>query len=301
MSTLKVHGAELHYESLGSGPPLLLIPGGNGTAHIFRPIAQLLAERFTVITYDRRGFARSVLDGAQDYGRRLETDADDALRLIERVGRAPTMVFGPSSGAVVALQAITQGPSLVDKLVAFEPPAMKQLADGQQMLDLFDEVYDIYKTLGIPPALERFNSRLFPRETIEHFARLRDPGLPGVTAAIEYWFEHELRQYCAVDLDIHGLRANAGRIAVTAGHGSRGYPLHDSSANLAERLGQSLAELPGSHTGYATRAAEFAPALVDLFAGIDARGVDGTGRKQEVSSQTESNIPPAPLASSCAR
>lgn len=271
MSVLEVPGARLYYESVGSGPPLLLIPGGNGTAHIFGPLAQLLADRFTVITYDRRGFARSKLDGPQDYGRRLETDADDALKLIELVARAPATVFGPSSGAVVSLQVITQGPSLVDRLVAFEPPALKQLADGPQMLGFFDEVYDVYKKSGIPPAFELFNCRLFPRETIEHFTRLRDPSMPGVSAAIEYWFEHELRQYCAVDLDIATLKANAGRIAMAAGNGSRGYPLHEAAANLAKKLGRSLAELPGAHTGYATRAAEFAPALLDLVAGIDAR------------------------------
>jgi len=268
---LAVPGARLYFESVGSGPPLLLIPGGNGTAHIFGPIAQLLAERFTVITYDRRGFARSELDGAQDSGRRLETDADDALELIEQVAGAPATVFGPSSGAVVSLQAISQGRGSIDKLVAFEPPAMKQLAGGQQMLDLLDEVYDLYKKSGIPPALELFNNKMFPRETIEHFARLRDMSLPGVRAAVEYWFEHELRQYCAVDLDLDALKASADRIVVAAGQGSRGYPLHDLSASLAAELGQARAELPGAHTGYATRAAEFAPALIELLARVDAR------------------------------
>lgn len=263
---LEVPGARLYYESVGSGPPLLMIPGGNGTAHIFGPIAQLLAERFTVITYDRRGFARSQLDGAQDYARRLETDAADALALIESVARAPATVFGPSSGAVVSLQAITQGPSSIERLVAFEPPAMKQLANGQDLLGLFDEVYGLYKTSGIKPALELFNGRLFPRETIEHFARLRDMSQPGVRAAVEYWFEHELRQYCGVDLDIDALKANADRITVAAGHGSRGYPLHELVANLAQKLGRAPAELPGAHTGYATRATEFAPALLDLVA-----------------------------------
>lgn len=184
---------------------------------------------------------------------------------------APAAVFGPSSGAVVSLRAITQGPSLIDKLVAFEPPAMKQLADGQQVLDSFDEVYDLFKKSGIRPAFELFENKLFPRETIEHFARMRDPSLPGVRAAIEYWFEHELRQYCAVDLDIDTLKENAVRIAVAAGRGSLGYPLHELSANLAKKLGQPLAELPGAHTGYATRAAELAPALLDLLAAIDAR------------------------------
>lgn len=268
---LEVPGARLYYECVGNGPPLLLIPGGNGTAHIFGPIAQLLAERFRVITYDRRGFARSQLDGAQDYTRRLETDANDALKLIELVARTPATVFGPSSGAVVALQVITQGPSLVDRLVAFEPPAMKQLVEGQRVLELFDEVYDLYKRSGITPALEQFNNRLFPRETIEHFARLRDMSVPGVRAAVEYWFEHELRQYCAVELDVDTLKANAGRIAVAAGQGSRGYPLHELCGNLAQKLGQSPAELPGAHTGYATRAAEFARALVELLARVEAR------------------------------
>lgn len=110
MSILEVPGARLYYETVGDGPPLVLIPGGNGTAHIFGPIAQHLAERYTVTTYDRRGFARSELNGTQDYRRRLQTDADDALKLIERVAAGPAIVFGPSSGAIVGLQALTQQP-----------------------------------------------------------------------------------------------------------------------------------------------------------------------------------------------
>ena len=132
-------------------------------------------------------------------------------------------------------------------------------------------MYDLYKRSGIAPALELFNNKMFPRETVEHFARLRDMNLPGVRAAVDYWFEHELRQYCAVDLDIDALKANAGRIVVAAGQGSRGYPLYELSANLANKLGQAATELPGAHTGYATRAAEFAPALLDLLGRVDAR------------------------------
>ena len=59
MSVLEVPGARLYYESVGSGPPLVLIPGGNGTAHIFGAMTEHLTQRFTVTTYDRRGFARS--------------------------------------------------------------------------------------------------------------------------------------------------------------------------------------------------------------------------------------------------
>jgi acetyltransferase/esterase len=271
MSVLAVPGARLYYESVGSGPPLVLIPGGNGTAHIFGPVAQHLAQRFTVTTYDRRGFARSQLDGVQDYRCRLQTDADDALKVIELVATAPATVYGPSSGAVVGLQALTQHPSLIDRIVAYEPPAMKQLPDGQRWLELCDKVYDIYRQSGIPPALDLFNNEIFPPQDVAFMARLRDISQPAVRAAVVYWFEHELRQYTAVDLAIDTLSAHASRIAVATGRDSRGYPLHDVCTNLAKALGQTLTELPGGHTGYATHAAEFAAALLDLLAPIEVR------------------------------
>lgn len=266
MSIIEVPGAHLYCETVGDGPPLVLIPGGNGTAHIFGPIAQHLAERYTITTYDRRGFARSQLEGAQDYGRRLQTDADDALEVIERVATAPATVFGPSSGAIVGLQAVAQQPGLIEKLVAYEPPAMKQLPDGQHWLDLCDEVYNLYQKSGIPPALELFNDKFFPPQDVEFLSRVRDVSQPPVRAAVEYWFEHELRQYTAVDLPIGTLKAQASRVTVAVGRDSRGYPLHDICTNLATTLGQGLPELPGGHTGYATHAAEFASALVDLLA-----------------------------------
>lgn len=271
MSVLDVPGARLYYETVGDGPPLVLIPGGNGTAHIFSPIAQHLAARYTVTTYDRRGFARSELDGAQDYGRRLQTDADDALKVIERVAAGPAIVFGPSSGAIVGLQALTQQPRLIDQLVAYEPPAMKQLTDGQHWLNLCNDVYDLYQRAGIPTALELFNDRFFPPQDIAFLSRLRDIRQPQVRAAVEYWFDHELRQYTAVDLAIDALTAHAGQVTVAVGHASRGYPLHDVCTNLATKLGQGLPELPGGHTGYATHPAEFASALGELLVARMAR------------------------------
>jgi len=264
---LDVPGARLYYETVGSGSPLLLIPGGNGTAHIMGPIMQVLAERFTVISFDRRGFARSPLVDAQDYARRLQTDADDALQLIRRVAGAPAAVFGPSSGAVVALQALTQGPSSISKVVAFEPPATKYMptfAQGQQLLQLMYDTYAVYKKSGIAPALDLFNTCM-PPETVEHFKRMRDPSIPQIRAAIEYWMEHELREYTSHEFDIATLKANVARIVMAAGTGSRGFPLHPLTENLAKRLGASFVEIPGAHSGYAVRSAEFGPALMNIL------------------------------------
>jgi len=231
------------------------------------PIMQVLAERFTVITFDRRGFARSQLVGAQDYARRLQTDADDALQLIQRVAGAPAAVFGPSSGAVVALQAMIQGPNSISKLIAFEPPSTKYMptfAEGQQFLQLMYDTYAVYKKSGIVPALDLFNSCM-PPETVEHFKRMRDPSNPQARAAIEYWMEHELREYTSHEFDMATLKANSARIMMAAGTSSRGFPLHVLAENLAKKIGTSFVEAPGAHSGYAVRATEFGSAIMNIL------------------------------------
>lgn len=85
MSQLKVPGASLYYEVSGSGPLLLLIPGAPADAYDFVAIAPLLADRYTVVSYDWRGFSRSRLDGPpQDVP--IQVQADDAYRLLLATG-----------------------------------------------------------------------------------------------------------------------------------------------------------------------------------------------------------------------
>ena len=118
MTYLEVPGASLYYESVGQGPMLLCISGGDGSCESWRGFAEFLKDHFTVVMWDRtstlafcladdidanvssgRGFSRSHLNGSQDYEHRLETDADDAARLIEHVSpREPATVIGNSSG-----------------------------------------------------------------------------------------------------------------------------------------------------------------------------------------------------------
>jgi pimeloyl-ACP methyl ester carboxylesterase len=124
MSTLKVSGAQLFYEVNGSGPLLILIPGAAGTGEVFHPLAHHLSARYQVVTYDRRGFSRSQLDGPQDYEHRLVTDTDDVRCLIEHLTDQPAIVFGNSSGAIVALEVLTHSPEWVQTIVAHEPPVV---------------------------------------------------------------------------------------------------------------------------------------------------------------------------------
>jgi len=262
MGNFEVPGARLHYETRGSGPLLLMVPGANGSADAFAAVAEYLAARYTVVTYDRRGFSRSQLDGPQDYEHRLETDADDVWRLLESLTDEPAVVFGSSSGAIVAFELLRRHSSAVGTLVPLEPPAVRQLDDGQKWLDFFSSMYDLYRQSGPQMALHRFreqafaeSDRLVMARTMDHNDRAR------MVANATYWFEHELRQYPAVDLDLGMLKADADRIVLAVGRESSGYPAYDVNVALAKKLGTNIVELPGGHLGFMSQPAEFAHEL----------------------------------------
>jgi pimeloyl-ACP methyl ester carboxylesterase len=272
MSVLDVPGARLYYETHGSGPLLVMVPGANGTADVFRMVTEHLAARYTVVIYDRRGFSRSLLDGPQDYDRRLETDADDVRRLIAHLGDEPAIVFGASSGAIVALALLTHHPSVVRTIVPFEPPVMRYLPDGQKWLDLFSEDYDLYRESGVDSALALFREHAFPVSDQQVMARA-----PRNDANAAYWFEHELRQYPAVELDLDALKAQADRIVLAAGREGAGYPAHDVVAELGNVLGRDVIELPGGHVGCVAHPAEFAR---ELSQRLDPRRLTAEARIQ---------------------
>ncbi len=145
MSTLQVPGAQLYYEVSGAGPLMILIPGSNGGGEIFGQVAGPLAQRYQVVTYDRRGFSRSKLDGPQDYVQRLAIEAEDVRRLIEHLTDGhPATVFGTDSGAIVTLEVLTHYPEQVHTAVVHEPLAVNLLPEAAKWQAFFDEVYHTY-------------------------------------------------------------------------------------------------------------------------------------------------------------
>src|SRR6476620_5856844 len=110
--TLTVPGATLYYEVRGAGPTLLLICGGVYDAAGYAGLAGQLADRYTVVTYDRRGNSRSPLDSPPET-QRIEVHADDAHRVLAAVGDDPAYVFGNSSGAMIGLELAARHPEQV--------------------------------------------------------------------------------------------------------------------------------------------------------------------------------------------
>lgn len=271
MSELIVPGAKLHYERVGSGPLLLLIPGGNGDAGTMMPLANELADRYTVVGYDRRGYSRSPVDGPVDDHTRLAADVEDAVALIRHLTDEPASVLGSSSGAIVALHLLTGHPDAVRVLVAHEPPLATLLPDAESKLAFLDEIHQIYRERGIEAAMTRFAEgtglgRLGGRQG-------DGPPPAPLLAMMErmrhnqpFWIEHELRQYPRAEPDLNALRRNADRLKLAGGEESREHWPYFPNKVIAERLGIPIADLPGGHVGYLTHRAGFAARLAEILA-----------------------------------
>ena len=132
MPTLDVPGATLYYERDGTGPVLLLIPGGPADAGIFAALRDVLTDRYTVVPYDPRGNSRSVPDDpSRDQD--LDVHGDDAAALLAALGGEPAYVLGSSGGAQIGLNLAARHPERVHTLVAHEPPCDQLLPDAAEV------------------------------------------------------------------------------------------------------------------------------------------------------------------------
>ena len=114
------NGASLYYERKGTGPGVLFIAGSTGDAGNFTRAADLLANEYTVVTYDRRGNSRSPRPAGWK-ATSVAEQADDAAALINALALAPAVVFGASVGGLIALDLVIRHPHLVRACVLQEP------------------------------------------------------------------------------------------------------------------------------------------------------------------------------------
>ncbi|MFG2353337.1 alpha/beta fold hydrolase [Streptomyces sp. NPDC048521] len=224
------------YDVTGSGPVLLLVPGGAGHPMGLGPLTERLAARFTVVTYDPLGLAHGRL-GLPVHDQRVADWSEGAHRVLETV--VPTgesaYVFGTSSGGIAVLDLLARHPRRLAHVVAHEPPCVTLLPDGEE-------------------------------RRAELIGQLDGPGQPpaegGSATAMGVFLARVLRPFTA---HAPAFTAPSGRLTLAAGTDSRGQLLYRTAEFLAERLGGTFAEFPGGHLGTLDHPLEFADLLADTL------------------------------------
>jgi pimeloyl-ACP methyl ester carboxylesterase len=159
-------GTSIAFERAGTGPPLIMVHAALGFRG-FNPMGELdglLADDFTVITYDRRGRGEST--DTPPYA--VDREVDDLAALIEETGGS-AFVYGFSSGAVLGLHAAARGLP-IPKLALLEPPI--PLKDQPVEGDLGAEIAELVAKGRRGDAVEHFNRSIgVPEEMV---AGMRD-------------------------------------------------------------------------------------------------------------------------------
>ncbi|MEA2636428.1 MAG: hypothetical protein QOH92_3195 [Chloroflexota bacterium] len=264
--TLKVPGANIYYEVRGSGPVLLMIPGGPADAGAFRRIAGYLESEYTVVTYDPRGLSHSTLDATVNDERIVQISADDAHRLLSATGKGPAFVFASSGGAVIALELVARHPEQIRTLVAHEPPSTTLQSDPARARADMDEILQTYRSAGIGPAMQKFmvqtriRSGPPPPPPGEPTPEMRE-GMAQMQRNMDFWLGHTFRAIAEYEPDFEALKSGATLIVPGVGDESRGELAHQGGLGLAQRLGTEAAVFPGAHGGFDSHAPEFAKKL----------------------------------------
>jgi pimeloyl-ACP methyl ester carboxylesterase len=177
-------GTAIAFDRSGDGPAVILVTGAFGDRSMMAPVAALLAPRFAVYAYDRRGRGRS--GDTAPYA--VEREVDDIEALLDHAGGS-AYAYGISSGAVLALRAARRLPGIT-KLALYEPPFIVDGSYPPLPAGYLDRVKELTSTGRPGDAVELFLT--FVGVPAQEVAQMRAepfwPALEAVAHTLVYDF-----------------------------------------------------------------------------------------------------------------
>lgn len=115
MPKVKVNDIEMYYEIHGEGPKLVYVSGtGGDLRHKPNVFDGPFAQHFKILAFDQRGMGQN---SKPDIPYTMADYANDAARLMEKVGWTSARMIGSSFGGMVAQEIAINYPKKVERLV----------------------------------------------------------------------------------------------------------------------------------------------------------------------------------------
>jgi pimeloyl-ACP methyl ester carboxylesterase len=243
-----VNGTRIYHELRGSGPPLLFVSGATGDAGHFERAADLLAQDFTVITYDRRGNSRSPRPEAWTTTS-VEEQAADAAGLLTALDIDAAKVVGNSGGAIITLGLAVLHPARVSGAVLYEPPLLGVLRDPAAVMGMLE------------PMIQARNVEAFVRFAAgAAFSQIPSAVYARMLGNGETLFGTEMGALESFRPSDETLSANRVPIEVWLGEDSPAF-FGEACAWISERLAARIVRMPGGHAPMFERPAAFAESI----------------------------------------
>ena len=261
MPSVTANGTELYFEIRGAGPPVLLIMGATGDGGHFDAFADLLADEFTVVSYDRRGNGRSpVPPGWRTTS--PDEQADDAAALLNALGIGPAAVLGTSSGGIIALCLMVRHAGRMRGAILHEPGLYALVDDVDAVrAPLRAVVAEAMETGGPAAAVERFWCYVAGDDSWNRLAPALRERLRATASTL---FDIELGTYERYLPDDEALAALSPALRLLVSEAS--LPVFaEIAGRFGKRLGLAVATTAGSHAAYHDHPHELAQAVRPLL------------------------------------
>lgn len=266
-------GDELFYEVRGQGEPLLMIAPGGGDGWQYSFVADILADEYKVITYDRRANARSTMNDPQNF--EISQQSRDAVAVLHAVGETSAFVFGNSSAAVIALDMAKTRPQAVRAVVAHEAPMARLHPNARKWQRFFAGVYLMAFKWGSTWAALRFmfgvqlpvGQLIKATKAINIHRKQSSERYISDSDAADFLVKQELLPVTNYLPDVELIKKNGVRVFMAVGKWGL-----DKKAwyvvvarTLAEKLGCELVTFPGHHGSFMDMPNEWAAVLRNVL------------------------------------
>jgi pimeloyl-ACP methyl ester carboxylesterase len=158
MPTAQVNGIKLHYESQGSGPPLVFIHGLGSCLEDWEHQVPHFSKRYRVITLDLRGHGRSDKPPA---GYSMQLFASDIAMLLTYLRLEPAHIVGISLGGGIAFQLALDSPEIVRTLTVVNSAPEAFFKTFKEKFAIWMR-YAIINTMGLQKLGGILAEKLFP-------------------------------------------------------------------------------------------------------------------------------------------
>jgi pimeloyl-ACP methyl ester carboxylesterase len=254
--TRSLDGTQVAFTRTGHGPAIILVVGAFNDHSTSTPLAEVLAPRFSVVTYDRRGRGES--GDTLPYA--VTKEIEDLAALIDVCGGSAG-VFGYSSGAMLALRAAAAG-LRIGRLALYDAPYLVDAATRTEV-DYAARLADLVDSGKRGEAVEYFQSEVvgIPPNIV---AQLRQAPFRAALEAMAHTLVYEAMILGDGSLPCASVAARVGMptLAVAGGAG----------APIMPRAAEALAALlPDAHArvlpdqGHDLDPGALGPLLVDFF------------------------------------
>ncbi|MFL9878260.1 alpha/beta hydrolase [Herbaspirillum rhizosphaerae] len=205
-----VNGTHINYIRGGSGPALLLLHGHPQTHVIWHKVAQQLAERYTVIAADLRGYGDSGkpagLPDHSNYAKRVM--GQDQIDLMASLGFSQFLLMGHDRGGRVAYRMALDHPDAIRKLVVLD--IAPTLAMYEQTSREFATAYYHWFFLIRPAPFPETLLSAHPEDYLKHTIGGRSAGLKPFTPDAYAEYLRCLRDPATIHGICEDYRASAG-------------------------------------------------------------------------------------------